>query len=81
MDRLQQYLRETHDAGRLPIEADFELFKAGPTESRPIHLLAHHASYRGADGRPFSIARPTLDQLAARSRKRTLVVVGDQQHR
>jgi hypothetical protein len=59
MDQLQQYLRETHDAGRLPIEADFELFKAGPTEPGPIHLLAHHASYRGADGRPFSIASPS----------------------
>jgi hypothetical protein len=59
MDRLQQYLRETHDAGRLPIEADFEKFKAGPSEPGPIRLLAHHASYRGADGRPFSIASPT----------------------
>jgi hypothetical protein len=62
MDQLQQYLRETHDAGRLPIEADFERFKAGATEPRPIHLLAHHASYRGADGRPFSIASPTSER-------------------
>ena len=77
MDQLQQYLRETHDAGRLPIEADFEMFKARPTEPRPIHRLAHHASYRGADGRPFSIASPTLE-LVAGSRTRTLVVVGDQ---
>jgi hypothetical protein len=53
MDLLQQYLRETHDAGRLPREAGFETFKAGPTDPRPIHLLAHHARYRGADGRPF----------------------------
>lgn len=60
MDQLQQYLRETHDAGRLPIEADFEIFKAGPSAPPPNHPLAHHASYRGADGRPFSSAGPTL---------------------
>jgi hypothetical protein len=59
MDLLQQYLRETHDAGRLPSEAGFETFKAGPTDPRPIYLLAHHARYRGADGRPFSVASPT----------------------
>ena len=58
MDLLQQYLRETHDAGRLPSEAGFETFK-GPTDPRPIHLLAHHARYRGADGQPFSVASPT----------------------
>ena len=54
MDLLQQYLRETHDAGRLPSEADFEKFKAEPTNPRPIHTLAHHARYRGAGGQPFS---------------------------
>jgi hypothetical protein len=54
MDLLQQYLRETHDAGRLPSEAEFEMFKAEPTDPRPIHPLAHHARYRGAGGRPFS---------------------------
>ncbi len=57
MDRLQQYLRETHDAGRLPSEAEFEMFKAGPTGPRPIHPLVHHAIYRGADGQPFSAPR------------------------
>ncbi len=80
MDQLQQYLRETHDAGKFPIEADFEMFKASPTEPRPIHPLAHHASYRGADGRPFSIAGPLLG-LVAVSRTRTLVVVGDKRQR
>jgi hypothetical protein len=60
MDRLQQYLRETHDAGRLPLEADFEMFKAAPTQARPSHPLARHASYRGADGRPFSITTPPM---------------------
>jgi hypothetical protein len=54
MDLLQQYLREAHDAGRLPSEAEFEKFKAEPTDSRPLHSLAHHARYRGAGGRPFS---------------------------
>jgi hypothetical protein len=77
MDQLQQYLRETRDAGRLPIEADFEMFKAVPTEPRPSRLLAHHASYRGADGRPFSIAGPTLAPMPG-SRSRALVAVHDQ---
>lgn len=80
MDQLQQYLRETHDAGRLPIEADFETFKAGRAAPRPIHPLVHHASYRGADGRPFSIASPTLG-LVAGSRTLTSLVVGAQQQR
>jgi hypothetical protein len=80
VDQLQQYLRETHDAGRLPIEADFEMFKAGPTEPRAIHPLAHHASYRGAGGRPFSIASPKL-RLVPGPRTHSLVVVGDQQQR
>jgi hypothetical protein len=66
MDQLQQYLRETHDAGRLPIEADFEMFKAGPTGPPRIRLLAHHASYRGADGRPFSTASPTPRRVPGR---------------
>jgi hypothetical protein len=54
MDLLQQYLRETHDAGRLPTEAEFEKFKAEPADSRSLHTLAHHARYRGAGGQPFS---------------------------
>jgi hypothetical protein len=54
MDVLKQYLRESHDAGRLPCEADFEMFKAEPTGRRPIHSLAHHSSYRGAGGASFS---------------------------
>jgi hypothetical protein len=57
MDQLQRYLRETHNAGRLPNEADFEEFKIGPTDPRTTHPLAHHAHYRGADGRPFTPAR------------------------
>ena len=32
MDQLQQYLRETHNAGRLPIDADFELYYRPVTE-------------------------------------------------
>jgi hypothetical protein len=72
VDQLQQYLRETHNAGRLPIEADFEMFKAGPTRPGQIHPLAHHASYRGADGRPFAIACPSLRPVAA-LRTHTLV--------
>ena len=54
MDLLQQYLRETHDAGRLPSEAEFEKFKVEPTDPRPLHTLAHHGRYRGAGGQPFS---------------------------
>jgi hypothetical protein len=66
MDLLQQYLRETRDAGRLPSEAEFEMFKAGPTDPRPIHPLAHHARYRGAGGRPFSA--PVQPELGPASR-------------
>jgi hypothetical protein len=72
MDQLQQYLRETHNAGRLPVEADFEMFKAGPTQPLQIHPLMHHARYRGADGRPFSSAGPRLRPATA-SQTPTLV--------
>jgi hypothetical protein len=54
MDVLKQYLRESHDAGRLPCEADYEMFKAEPTGPRSGHPLVHHASYRGAGGASFS---------------------------
>ena len=66
MDQLQQYLRETHDAGRLPNEADFEEFKIAPSNARTAHSLVHHAHYRGADGRPFTIAGPTHDDTRRR---------------
>ena len=81
MDLLQQYLREAHDAGRLPTERDFEMFKAGPAaRPRPMHLLAQHSSYRGADGQPYTIAGPAL-RLAPPSPTPALVVVGNEPRR
>jgi hypothetical protein len=67
MDVLKQYLRESHDAGRLPCEAEFEMFKADPTGPRAVHPLVHHASYRGAGGASFSAPLRSSTSSSSRS--------------
>jgi len=75
MDRLQQYLRETHDAGRLPIEADFEMFKADrPNHDRCICCGIIRAIAVRTDGRSRSPAQLWGQGRVADTH---LVVVGD----
>jgi hypothetical protein len=63
MDELQQYLRESHNAGKLPNEAEFECFKRVGTENGTSGILVHHARHRGADGRPFAINNLALHDV------------------
>ena len=59
-DLLTQYLHYAKNENKVPSEAGFEKFKAGPSEERTTDPSAWHPKYFDSNGEPFTLGGETL---------------------